>query len=117
MLNIDRKKKPHTGGAPPLDQRLAVFAAFAEQARNLGSANDLAALYYDQGKYAKAEPLQRHALLIYEKALGPDHPEVATSLENFAALLRQTERADEAEKTKARANAIRAKHAEANPIQ
>jgi hypothetical protein len=32
-----------------------------------------------------------------EKALGPDHPDVATSLENMATLYRATNRAEEAE--------------------
>jgi hypothetical protein len=41
------------------------------------------------GDYAKAEPLFRRSLAILEKALGPDHPSVATSLENLAALYRQ----------------------------
>jgi hypothetical protein len=41
-------------------------------------------------------------------ALGPEHPDVATTLENYAALLRQTARADEAERMEARAKAIRA---------
>ena len=40
---------------------------------------------------------------------GPEHPDVATTLENYAALLRQTARADEAERMEARAKAIRAK--------
>jgi hypothetical protein len=44
-----------------------------------------------------------------ETALGPEHPDVATSLENYAALLRETEREDEAEEMEARAHAIRAK--------
>ena len=35
------------------------------------SLNNLAALYYDQGKYAEAEPLYKRALAIWEKALGP----------------------------------------------
>ena len=43
------------------------------------------------------------------KALGPEHPLVVQSLENYAALLRQTARADEAERMEARAKAIRAK--------
>ena len=38
------------------------------------SLNNLAALYYAMGDYAKAEPLYRRALAIYEKALGPEHP-------------------------------------------
>ena len=44
-----------------------------------------------------------------EKALGPEHPNVAASLENYAALLRETGRADEAAEMEARAKAIRAK--------
>ncbi len=73
------------------------------------SLNNLARLYQAQGKYAEAEPLYQRALAIVEKALGPEHPHVATSLENYAALLRQTARADEAERMEARAKAIRAK--------
>ncbi len=63
-----------------------------------------------QGRYAEAEPLFQRALAIDEKALGPEHPDVAASLENYAALLRQTARADEAERMEARAKAIRAKY-------
>ena len=43
-------------------------------------------LYHAQGRYAKAEPLYQRALAIREKALGPEHPDVATSLNNLAAL-------------------------------
>ncbi len=71
--------------------------------------NNLALLYETQGRYAEAEPHYKRALAIYEKALGPEHPHVAQSLENYAALLRQTARADEAERMEARAKAIRAK--------
>jgi len=52
-----------------------------------------------------------------EKALGPEHPYVAGSLENYAALLRKTGRDIEATKMEARAKAIRAKHARENPVQ
>ena len=41
-----------------------------------------------QGRYAEAEPLYKRALAIREKALGPDHPDVATSLNNLAVLYR-----------------------------
>ena len=50
------------------------------------SLNNLAGLYQAQGKYAEAEPLYQRALAIWEKALGPEHPDVATSLNNLAAL-------------------------------
>jgi tetratricopeptide (TPR) repeat protein len=42
----------------------------------------------DMGLYLSAMPFTKHALAIYEKALGPDHPYVATSLNNLAALYR-----------------------------
>ena len=41
------------------------------------SLNNLAHLYRAQGRYADAEPLYKRALAIREKALGPDHPDVA----------------------------------------
>ena len=65
-------------------------------------------------KYDEAEPLFQRALAIREKALGPDHPNVALSLENYAALLRETGRGAEANKLEARAKAIRARHAQDN---
>ena len=67
-------------------------------------------LYRAQGNYAEAAPLYRRSLAILEKALGPEHPNVAQSLENYAALLRETGRADEAAAMEARAKAIRAKY-------
>ncbi|MCV4933336.1 tetratricopeptide repeat protein, partial [Escherichia coli] len=50
------------------------------------SLNNLAGLYDAQGQYALAEPLYKRSLAIKEKALGPDHPDVATSLNNLAGL-------------------------------
>jgi tetratricopeptide (TPR) repeat protein len=41
-----------------------------------------------QGKYAEAIPFAKKALGIREKALGPGHPEVASSLNNLAELYR-----------------------------
>ncbi len=46
------------------------------------------------------------ALAIKEKALGSEHPHVATTLGNYAVLLRKTGRATEAAKMEARAKAI-----------
>ncbi len=51
------------------------------------------------------------ALAIKEKALGSEHPHVATTLGNYAVLLRKTGRSAEATKMEARAKAIRAKRA------
>ena len=49
-----------------------------------GLAEEQANLYYKQGQYASAEPLYKRALAIREKALGPDHPSVATGAALFA---------------------------------
>ena len=42
-------------------------------------------------------PLSRRALVIAEQSYGPDHPEVATALNNLAELLQDTNRLGEAE--------------------
>jgi tetratricopeptide (TPR) repeat protein len=44
-------------------------------------------LLCDHGKRAAARPLLERALAIYERALGPDHPDTAQSLNNLAMLL------------------------------
>ena len=45
--------------------------------------NNLAQLYRLQNRLEEAEPLYRKALSIWEKALGPDHPDVARGLRNL----------------------------------
>ncbi|CAN0593107.1 unnamed protein product, partial [Laminaria digitata] len=40
-----------------------------------------------QGNYAEAGPLYERSLAVREKALGPEHPSVAESLNNLALLL------------------------------
>ena len=65
-------------------------------------------LHYDRGAYVKAESLLRRALTIEEHALGEDHPELITTIENYAAVLRELRRHGEADELEARANALRA---------
>ena len=62
----------------------------------------------------RTQPLFKRSLAIDEKALGPDHPNVAQSLDNYAALLRATGRTAEAVKMEARAKAIRVKRVKEN---
>jgi tetratricopeptide (TPR) repeat protein len=50
---------------------------------------NLAELYLDQGKYAKAESLYKHALAIYEKAFGSNHCYSARALDNLAVLYKE----------------------------
>ena len=49
--------------------------------------NKTAVSLKEAGDYAGAEPLYRRALVIDEKALGPDHPYVGGDLNNLASLL------------------------------
>jgi hypothetical protein len=55
-------------------------------------------------------PLFQRALAIQEKALGLNHPDVATSLENMAALYRRTSRENTAKALEDRAAKIRRMH-------
>jgi tetratricopeptide (TPR) repeat protein len=50
-----------------------------------------------QGKYSEAEPLLKRSLVIREKVLGPDHPDVAISLNNLANLYSDQGKYSEAE--------------------
>jgi tetratricopeptide (TPR) repeat protein len=72
-------------------------------------------LYSEQGKYGQAEPLYQRAIAIDERTLGLGHPQLATHLENYAVLLRETNRETEAAQMEARAQAMREKHAQENP--
>jgi tetratricopeptide (TPR) repeat protein len=60
----------------------------------------------DQGRYAEAEPLYKRALRIDEKALGPEHPDVAIDLNNLAELYRAQGHYAEAEPLYQRSLAI-----------
>ncbi|WP_165423474.1 FxSxx-COOH system tetratricopeptide repeat protein [Ktedonosporobacter rubrisoli] len=64
---------------------------------------NLASCYRNQGKYAEAEPLYRRALDIVEQL----DTDVVVVLENYAELLRQTGREDEARVLESRALTIR----------
>jgi hypothetical protein len=69
-------------------------------AQNLADArvlSDQAARHAEQGRYADAERLYRHALAIAEQAAEPGHPSVAALLNNYGALLAEMGRYAEAE--------------------
>jgi CHAT domain-containing protein/Tfp pilus assembly protein PilF len=53
------------------------------------SLQELVTLYNRMGDYAKAEPLCKRALQIYEKALGPEHPVATQCLDNLATIYQE----------------------------
>ena len=59
-----------------------------------------------QAKLTDAKELQERALAIDEAAYGPDHPEVATDLNNLAAILRDLGQPEGARSLQERALAI-----------
>ena len=63
-------------------------------------------LYRATGRYAQAEPLFQRAIAIGEKTLGPEHPDLATGLNNLAGLYQDTGRYAQAEPLFQRAIAI-----------
>ncbi len=72
---------------------------------------------YAQGRYAEAERLLERVLALLETRFGPDQPDVAQRFENYAAMLRKSGRSRVAAKMEGRAKAIRARHAQDNPVE
>ena len=63
----------------------------------------------DRTQYIPVEPLLNRAIAIYEKVLGPEHPDTAMALNNLAFLYNTTNRQTQAELMYERALAIREK--------
>ena len=59
--------------------------------------NEMASYHYSRAFYAKAEPIYRRSLKIWEEQLGGEHPNVASSLNNLALLLHDQGKYAEAE--------------------
>ncbi len=77
--------------------------------------NELALFKMERADWRQAEPLMRRALAITEKIYGPDHPNVATALNNLAQLLGDTNRFAEAEPMMRRVLAIDESHGPDHP--
>jgi class 3 adenylate cyclase/tetratricopeptide (TPR) repeat protein len=94
--------------AEPLYRRAIAVAEQAHEHRRVARYLDaLAGLCRAGGRHAEAEPLHRRALAIREQSLGPEHPDLTTSLTNLAELYESTGRYAEAEPLYQRALGIR----------
>ena len=74
--------------------------------QSLSISTNLAVLLQTNNRLAEAEPLLRRTLAIIEGKLGPEHPNVATSLNSLAQLLQAMNRLGEVEPLMRRALAI-----------
>jgi hypothetical protein len=75
----------------------------------------LARVYSAKGEFARAEPLCRRALTIQEKTpVAAADPALVETLEDYAVLLRNLNRPDEAARLDDRARAIR--HQQREPV-
>ena len=84
----------------------------ADYKRRIDEARELykrALELYKAGRYSEAIPLMQRSLAAREKALGPNHPEVADSLNNLALLYDDQGRYGDAEPLYKRSLAIREK--------
>src|SRR5215813_8078467 len=94
---------------------LTCWIALAGAAQAQRNEDDAAALtaearrLHQAGRYAEAEPLYKRTLAIREKALGPDHPDVGTSLNYLGLLYNNQGRYAEAEPLYKRSLSIRDK--------
>ena len=92
-----------------LEEAAKLFEQVGNQDSFSTALNNLAELYRVQGKYRQAEPLYKRAQAIWEKALGPEHPNVALGLNNLALLYHAQGQYEQAEPLLKRAQAIREK--------
>jgi tetratricopeptide (TPR) repeat protein/CHAT domain-containing protein len=81
--------------------------ANAQQGEDADALNAQVNKLHGEGKYAQAIPLAQRLLSIREKALGPEHPDVATALGTLARLYHDDGRYAEAEPLYKRSLAIR----------
>jgi tetratricopeptide (TPR) repeat protein len=63
---------------------------------NVNDLKDLAAIHRERGEAAAAEQLYMETLAAKEKALGPDHPDLAVTFDRLAALFAAQGRSSEA---------------------
>jgi tetratricopeptide (TPR) repeat protein len=63
----------------------------------LGTVQNLAIVYRNQGRYEEAERLYRRALEGREEKLGPKHPDTLTTVEGLAGVYRSQGRYEEAD--------------------
>ena len=112
-MYMGRRNLPAAEGYLKRDIAIAEKGASAKSRPSMSLTWDieyLAWVYGQEGNYALAEPLLRRAVVDREKVLGAESPVLVRTLKQYAAVLRHTGKATQADKLDARARAIAAKH-------
>ena len=103
----DVRSWPRAAPLAPHADAVTTFANKAAISRPTSLIMDrLATFWQSKARWNAAEPLFQRALAITETSYGPEHPNVATGLNNLAGLLQTTNRLAEAEPLYRRALAI-----------
>ena len=78
LANLHANAGPICRGGTAYKQAISLWEKpLYEKPRRPPSVNGLAILYGHLGRYVEAESLQKQALAIREKVLGPENPDVA----------------------------------------
>ncbi len=104
--------------SPPQAEVARQLSLALDAARALGPGHPLlistlyssAAFYHEQRRHAQAEALYRELLQMQEARMGDRHPDVALTLERYAALLRDANRLEDARHLESRVQLIRTTH-------
>ena len=107
-----KKNRQSIKTQPPLvEQQLLATIKNAENLEEgnpllLSSLYSLASFYHDRKEYDKAVDQYQRALHIKERMSGPNHPDVAAILQQYARVLQEAKRPTQAANLLARADAI-----------
>src|SRR5713101_7456188 len=80
----------NTAGGPTVRSQTVAGAQDPGALKRAKDLNSEVLQHIHEGRYREGIPKAREALALREQALGPTHPDVATSLNNLAELLRRT---------------------------
>src|SRR5215510_785361 len=94
------------GGGPRMHVQTQVPAIGLEPLEEACRLHDLAVSFRAQGQYAEALASSQQALAVFEREVGPDHPDVANVLNNLAGIHQDQGEYTEAERLYRRSGEI-----------
>ncbi|NQU06328.1 MAG: tetratricopeptide repeat protein [Calditrichaeota bacterium] len=111
LAGLHRAQRRFDEAEPLYEKSLAISEKMfgKDHSKLTTTLNNLAEFYRIQGRYIKAEQYYKRAISIIERKL-PDHPNLAVLLINYALMLDEANRHDEAKQMRAKAEVVRAKH-------